>query len=231
MTLGPRILVVEDEVPIQELLRFALDQAGFQTQLVGSAEQALQAINQELPAVVLLDLMLPGMSGQQLARKLRADPRCRDLPIIMVTALAEEQQRVQGLEMGADDYVTKPFSPKELIARIRAVLRRRAPHQAGETVEIGCIQLDPGQWRVTVDGAEVNLPPTEFELLQFLLTHPNRVFSRDQLLNALRGDHRFLEERTVDVYIRRLRAALGEKGEAMIETVRGVGYKLVAPKR
>lgn len=230
MTLGPRVLVVEDEVAIQELLRFSLDQAGFQTQLVASAEAALAVIGDELPAVVLLDLMLPGMSGQALAKKLRADPRTRDLPLIMVTALAEEEQRVRGLEIGADDYVTKPFSPKELIARIRAVLRRRAPHQAGDAVELCGIRLDPGQWKVTVDGTEVAMPPTEFELLQFLLTHPNRVFSRDQLLNALRGDHRFLEERTVDVYIRRLRAALGDKGEAMIETVRGVGYKLVPAK-
>jgi two-component system phosphate regulon response regulator PhoB len=229
MSLSPKILVVEDEVAIQALLRYSLDQAGFRTELVDSAERAMASIAQELPAVVLLDLMLPGMNGQAMARKLRADPRTRDLPLIMVTALAEEDQRVQGLEIGADDYVTKPFSPKELIARIRAVLRRRAPHQAGETVELCGVRVDPSQWRVTVDGNDITLAPTEFELLQFLLTHPNRVFSRDQLLNALRGDHRFLEERTVDVYIRRLRAALGARGETLIETVRGVGYKLSSP--
>lgn len=226
----PRVLVVEDEVAIQELLRFSLQQAGFDTVVVDSAEQALAEVASELPAVVLLDLMLPGMSGIALARHLRAEARTRHLPIIMVTARAEEIDRIQGLDLGADDYVTKPFSPKELVARIRAVLRRRAPHQAGDVVEIGVVRLDPTDHAVTVDGQPLALGPTEFELLQFLMNHPNRVFSRDQLLNALRGDHRFLEERTIDVYVRRLRAALGPDAEAMIETVRGLGYKLVAPR-
>lgn len=226
----PRILVVEDEVAIQELLRFSLQQAGFDTVVVDSAEQALAEVASELPAVVLLDLMLPGMSGVALARHLRAEARTRHLPIIMVTARAEEVDRIQGLDLGADDYVTKPFSPKELVARIRAVLRRRAPHQAGDAVEIGVVRLDPTDHAVTVDGQPLALGPTEFELLQFLMNHPNRVFSRDQLLNALRGDHRFLEERTIDVYVRRLRAALGPGAEAMIETVRGLGYKLVSPR-
>jgi two-component system phosphate regulon response regulator PhoB len=224
------VLVVEDESAIQELLRYSLMQAGFEAIVVGSAEDAAREIDRQLPAVALLDLMLPGMSGVALAKRLRAEVRTRDLPIIMVTARAAENDRVQGLEIGADDYVTKPFSPKELIARIRAVLRRRAPHQAGDAVEIGPLRLDPVEHAVSCGGETVALGPTEFELLQFLMNHPNRVYTRDQLLNALRGDHRFLEERTIDVYIRRLRAGLGPTGESMIETVRGVGYKLSAPR-
>jgi two-component system phosphate regulon response regulator PhoB len=227
----PRVLVVEDEEAIQELLRYSLVQAGFQAVVVGSAEQGLAEINAELPAVLLLDLMLPGMSGISLARRLRNDARTKDLPILMVTARAEEGDRVEGLELGADDYVTKPFSPKELIARIRAVLRRRAPHLAGDAVEIGGVRLDPVSRTITCAGRQVNLGPTEFELLQFLLNNPNRAYTRDQLLNVLRGDHRFLEDRTIDVYIRRLRAGLGERGDALIETVRGVGYKLVSPAK
>jgi two-component system phosphate regulon response regulator PhoB len=222
----PRILVVEDEVAIQELLRYTLEQAAFEVVIANSAEQALAEIRNQLPAMVLLDLMLPGMSGVVLAKRLRSEARTRELPIIMVTARADEGDRVQGLDLGADDYVTKPFSPKELIARIRAVLRRRAPHLAGDPVEIGDVRLDPGARTVTCDGQPVALGPTEFELLQYLMNHPNRALTRDQLLNALRGDHRFLEDRTIDVYIRRLRAGLGPAGDAMIETVRGIGYKL-----
>lgn len=227
----PRILVVEDEVAIQELLRYTLEQAAFEVVIADSAEQALTEIRSQLPAMVLLDLMLPGMSGVVLAKRLRSEARTRELPIIMVTARADEGDRVQGLDLGADDYVTKPFSPKELIARIRAVLRRRAPHLAGDPVEIGtlrgAVRLDPSSRTVTCDGQPVALGPTEFELLQYLMNHPNRALTRDQLLNALRGDHRFLEDRTIDVYIRRLRAGLGPAGEEMIETVRGIGYKLV----
>ncbi|MFN3883809.1 MAG: response regulator [Rhodocyclaceae bacterium] len=227
----PRILVVEDEAAIQELLRYSLEQAAFEVAIVASAEAALGEIRNRLPALVLLDLMLPGMSGVALAKRLRSDARTRELPIIMVTARGEEADRVHGLEIGADDYVSKPFSPKELIARIRAVLRRRAPHLAGDPVEIGPLRLDPGARTVTCHGQAVSLGPTEFELLQYLMTHPNRALTRDQLLNALRGDHRFLEDRTIDVYIRRLRAGLGPAGDALIETVRGVGYKLVSPPR
>ncbi|MEW5780818.1 MAG: response regulator [Pseudomonadota bacterium] len=227
----PRILVVEDEIAIQELLRYSLEQAAFEVVVVGSAEAALEEIRQRLPALVLLDLMLPGMSGSALAKRLRSDARTRELPIIMVTARADESDRVQGLDIGADDYVSKPFSPKELIARIRAVLRRRAPHLAGDPVEIGPVRLDPGSRTVTCHGQPVTLGPTEFELLQYLMNHPNRALTRDQLLNALRGDHRFLEDRTIDVYIRRLRAGLGPVGEQLIETVRGIGYKLVSPSR
>lgn len=228
MSAAPRILVVEDEAPIQELLRYALTQASFDVTVVPTAEQALVEIRSELPAVVLLDLMLPGMSGVTLAKHLRQESRTRDMPLIMVTARAEESERVAGLELGADDYVTKPFSPKELVARIRAVLRRRAPHLAGDPVESGPLRLDPEARTVTCDGRPVDLGPTEFELLQYLMNHPGRALSRDQLLNALRGDHSFLEDRTVDVYIRRLRAKLGSHGETMIETVRGIGYKFAA---
>lgn len=225
----PRILVVEDETAIQELLRYSLEQAPFEVIVVTSAEQALAQIRGELPSVVLLDLMLPGMSGISLAKQLRAEPRTRELPIIMVTARAEEADRVTGLDLGADDYVTKPFSPKELIARIRAVLRRRAPHLAGDPVEVGSLRLDPQAHTVTCAGQAIELGPTEFELLKYLMNHPDRAITRDQLLNALRGDHSFLSDRAIDVYIRRLRAGLGPLGETMIVTVRGVGYKLARP--
>jgi two-component system phosphate regulon response regulator PhoB len=223
----PRILVVEDEPAIQELLVYTLRQGGYEPVATATAERAIKVITEQLPALALLDVMLPGMSGIDLARRLRADARTRDLPIIMVTARGEEGDRVQGLELGADDYVTKPFSPKELLARIRAVLRRRAPHQAGEAVAAGRVRLDPVAHAVTVDGALVALGPTEFQLLQFLMSNPNRAYSRDQLLNALRGDHAFLEDRTVDVYIRRLRASIGDDEQVLIQTVRGIGYKLV----
>lgn len=225
----PRILVVEDEVAIQELLRYSLEQSAFEVRVVDTAEAALDEIRDQLPSMVLLDLMLPGMSGVTLAKRLRGEARTRELPIIMVTARADETDRVQGLDLGADDYVSKPFSPKELIARIRAVLRRRAPHLAGDPVEIGPVRLDPASRSVTCDGQAATLGPTEFELLQYLMTHPNRALTRDQLLNALRGDHRFLEDRTIDVYIRRLRAGLGPAGDTLIETVRGIGYKLTSP--
>lgn len=225
-----RILVVEDELAIQELLRYSLEQASFDVVVVDSAEAAMREIHARLPAMILLDLMLPGMSGVALAKRLRSESRTRELPIIMVTARADETDRVQGLDLGADDYVTKPFSPKELIARIRAVLRRRAPHLAGDPVEVGPVRLDPVSRTVSCAGNPVTLGPTEFELLQYLMNHPNRALTRDQLLNALRGDHRFLEDRTIDVYIRRLRAGLGPLGDALIETVRGIGYKLSAPQ-
>lgn len=223
-----RILVIEDEVSIQELLCYSLERAGFEVIAVATAEQGLAEIRSELPSIVLLDLMLPGMSGVALAKQLRSDSRTRDLPLIMVTARAEESDRVGGLDIGADDYVTKPFSPRELKSRIRAVLRRRAPHLAGEPVEIGLVHLDPAARTVTVEGQPVDLGPTEFDLLQYLMHHPNRAMTREQLLNALRGDHKALVDRTVDVYVRRLRGALGPAGEAMIETVRGIGYKLTS---
>jgi two-component system phosphate regulon response regulator PhoB len=221
----PRILVVEDEPAIQELLRITLAPAGFEVEIAGSAEDGLEAVRRELPEAALIDWMLPGVSGLQMARLLRGDQRTRMLPIIMLTARGDEGDRVSGLETGADDYITKPFSPRELVARLRAVLRRRAPQHSGDVIEIDGIRLDPAAVAVTVDGDSCALGPTEFKLLRLLMSHPARVFNRGQLLDLVWGDHRFVEERTVDVSIRRLRAAIGSKGETLIETVRGVGYR------
>ena len=220
------ILVVEDEPAILELVAVNLRHAGFQVVSATSAEEGETVIRHELPDLLVLDWMLPGQSGVGLARKLRADERTRELPIIMLTARVHEEDKIQGLEAGADDYVTKPFSPKELVARIRAVLRRRAPHLAGEAVEIGTLSLNPATHRVLADGQPVELGPTEFRLLFFFMTHPERVYSRAQLLDEVWGDHVFIEERTVDVHIRRLRAALEPSGhQDLIETVRGTGYR------
>ena len=220
------ILVVEDEPAILELVAVNLRHAGFQVVRATSAEEGETVIRHELPDLLVLDWMLPGQSGVGLARKLRADERTRELPIIMLTARVHEEDKIQGLEAGADDYVTKPFSPKELVARIRAVLRRRAPHLAGEAVEIGTLSLNPATHRVLADGQPVELGPTEFRLLFFFMTHPERVYSRSQLLDEVWGDHVFIEERTVDVHLRRLRAALEPSGhQDLIETVRGTGYR------
>jgi two-component system phosphate regulon response regulator PhoB len=222
-----RVLVVEDEVAIQELLTVVLATGGFDIEVAGSAEEALQSINKALPEAVLIDWMLPGMSGQQLARHLRGEQRTAELPLIMLTARGNENDRVAGLETGADDYVTKPFSPRELVARIRAVLRRRMPQHAGDIVLVSGVRLDPTTLSVTTDGDECQINPTEFKLLRLLLSQPGRVFNRHQLLDLVWGDHRYVEERTVDVSIRRLRVALGPRGDDLIETVRGVGYRFV----
>ena len=222
----PTILVVEDEPAIQELIVINLKHAGFLVVRAGSAEEAESAIRAALPDLVLLDWMLPGQSGVALAKKIRADERTREMPIIMLTARAHEEDKVQGLEAGADDYVTKPFSPKELVARVRAVLRRRAPHLAGEAVEIGNLALNPATHRVLAGSQPIELGPTEFRLLFFFMTHAERVYSRAQLLDEVWGDHVFIEERTVDVHIRRLRAALEPSGHhERVETVRGTGYR------
>lgn len=222
----PIVLVVEDEPAIQELLAINLKHAGFGVVQAGTAEEAESLVRAALPDVVLLDWMLPGQSGAALLKRLRADRRSRELPVIMLTARVHEEDKVQGLEAGADDYVTKPFSPRELIARIRAVLRRRAPHVAGEAVEVGKILLNPATHRVMVNGQPVELGPTEFRLLFFFMTHVERVYSRAQLLDEVWGDHVFIEERTVDVHIRRLRAALEASGHhERVETVRGTGYR------
>ena len=220
------ILVVEDEPAILELVSVNLRHAGFQVLRTTSAEEAETIIANELPDLLVLDWMLPGKSGVSLARKLRNYERTRELPIIMLTARVHEEDKIQGLEAGADDYVTKPFSPKELVARIRAVLRRRAPHLAGEAVEVGTLSLNPATHRVLAAGQPVELGPTEFRLLFFFMTHAERVYSRAQLLDEVWGDHVFIEERTVDVHIRRLRAALEPSGHhERIETVRGTGYR------
>jgi len=223
---SPAILVVEDEPAIQELLAVNLRHAGFEVIRAGSAEEGEAAIRAAMPDVAILDWMLPGQSGVALAKKLRQDERTRELPIIMLTARVHEEDKIQGLEAGADDYVTKPFSPKELVARVRAVLRRRSPHLAGETVEVDGLALNPGTHRVTVGGQPLELGPTEFRLLFFFMTHPERVYTRAQLLDEVWGDHVFIEERTVDVHIRRLRAALEPSGRhERVETVRGTGYR------
>ncbi len=227
--MGGRVLVVEDDPAIQALLRFTLEKSGFEPTIVASAEEGAAALRDVLPDVVLIDWMLPKMSGIALARQLRRDARCADLPIILVTARGEEGDRVEGLEAGADDYLVKPFSPRELVARINAVLRRRAPHAAEAVLQAGALRLDPASHEVTLNGLRLDMAPTEFRLLRFLMANPGRVFSRAQLLDKVWGDHVFIEERTVDVHVRRLRLALGEAGEAgeaLIETVRGTGYRL-----
>ena len=221
------VLVVEDEPAIQELIAANLGRAGYRVFQAGDAETAQRQVKQALPDLILLDWMLPGTSGIEWARRLRSDARTRDIPIIMLTARSEERDKIAGLETGADDYVTKPFSPRELLARIKAVLRRRSPHATEDAVSVGGLHLDPATHRVTAGGRDVNLGPTEFRLLHFLMTHAERVHSRVQLLDQVWGDHVFVEERTVDVHIRRLRAALEADGhDALIQTVRGNGYRL-----
>lgn len=223
------ILVVEDEPAIQELIAVNLSFAGHKVLRAYDADQAATLINAELPDLILLDWMLPGASGLTLARRLRSDERTRDVPVIMLTAKGAEQDKVDGLEAGADDYITKPFSPKELIARIKAVLRRRAPQLTDDVIDVGGLRLDPVTHRLTGHDQSLSIGPTEFKLLHFFMTHPERVFSRAQLLDQVWGDHVFVEERTVDVHIRRLRRALEPSGhDILIETVRGSGYRFTA---
>ena len=220
------ILLVEDEPAIQELIAANLMRAGHHVVRAGDAETAQRIVRDALPDLILLDWMLPGMSGVEFAKRLRSEERTRSIPLIMLTARGEEQDKVAGLEAGADDYVTKPFSPRELVARIKAVLRRRAPETTEDAVEIGGLRLDPATHRLAADGNPVNLGPTEFRLLHFLMTHPERVHSRAQLLDQVWGDHVFIEERTVDVHIRRLRSALEpSQHDGLVQTVRGSGYR------
>lgn len=227
----PSILVVEDEPAILELLKVNLVDAGYEVKTAEDAETAQAQLKEDLPDLLLLDWMLPRQSGLALAKQLRADSRTRELPIIMVTARADESDKVAGLEAWVDDYVTKPFSPRELKARIKAVLRRRAPEAAQEPLAAGPLTLDPITHRVSVDGTPVHLGPTEFRLLRFLLARPERVHSRAQLLDQVWGDQVYIEERTVDVHIRRLRLALEPTGQdGLIETVRGAGYRLSIPR-
>ncbi|MEN9930232.1 MAG: phosphate regulon transcriptional regulator PhoB [Pseudomonadota bacterium] len=225
------ILIVEDEPSIAELIAVNLSHAGFLPVRAFQTEQASQLMKEVLPDLVVLDWMLPGKSGVQFAKELRSNERTKDIPIILLTARSEEMDKIAGLEAGADDYVTKPFSPKELVARIRAVLRRRSPQLADEVVQINNLRLDPVSHRVLatngVDEVSLDLGPTEFRLLHFFMTHPERVHSRGQLLDKVWGDHVFVEERTVDVHIKRLRAALAPSNcQNLIETVRGSGYRL-----
>ncbi len=223
------ILVVEDEPAIQELLALNLTQAGHNAIRALSVEQAQLLIRETLPDLIILDWMLPGMSGIEYARKLKTDDVTKAIPIIMLTARGEESDKVRGLEVGADDYVTKPFSPRELNARIKAVLRRRAPQMTDDPIEASGLRLDPTTHRVTGNGASLELGPTEFRLLHYLMSNPERVHSRSQVLDRVWGDRVFVEDRTVDVHIRRLRLALADSGhEDLIQTVRGVGYRFSA---
>ena len=224
--MSAKILIVEDEPAIQELLAFNVMQAGFQALRAEDAESMWQQVHSNIPDLILLDWMLPGTSGVVLAKQLRADARTKAIPIIMLTARGEERDKILGLESGADDYITKPFSPRELMARIRAVLRRHMTALPDETVAIGGLELSSVTHRVTAKGAGVELGPTEFRLLHFFMTHAERVYSRAQLLDQVWGTQAFVEERTVDVHIRRLRAALEPvEMDRLIQTVRGSGYR------
>jgi two-component system, OmpR family, phosphate regulon response regulator PhoB len=225
-----QILIVEDEPAIAELVAMNLRHEGHISRVAASADEAQASVQSALPDLVVLDWMLPGESGLALARRWRSDSRTKALPILMLTARSAESDLVQGLDAGADDYVAKPFSPAELMARIRAVLRRKAPEAAASVIEVGALKLDPLTMRVSANGQPVQLGPTEFRLLRYLMSHPERVHSRAQLLDRVWGDHVFIEERTVDVHIKRLRAVLEPSNcAAMIETVRGAGYRLARP--
>ncbi len=221
----PRVLIVEDEPSIAELISVNLRHNGFQPVWAEDGIAAQRELDAVLPDVILLDWMLPGQSGLALARKWRGDARARTVPILMLTARGDEPDKVAGLDAGADDYITKPFSTQELLARIRAVLRRRAPEQVGDSVSIAGLVLDASTHRVSWKERPLKVGPTEFKLLHYLMKHPERVHSRSQLLDKVWGDHVFIEERTVDVHVKRLRESLGAAG-AMIETVRGAGYRL-----
>jgi two-component system, OmpR family, phosphate regulon response regulator PhoB len=223
------ILVVDDEAAIREMLGFALRQEGYNYQAAADAEQAWRQINEALPDIVLLDWMLPGISGVELARRLKRDPNTRALPLIMLTARDEEEDKVRGLNVGADDYITKPFSTVELSARIKAVLRRSAPLTSQEVIEVEGLRLDPGSYRLSVGDKALEIGPTEFRLLHFFITHPERVYSRSQLIDRVWGDNVYVEERTVDVHIRRLRKSLEPSGhDKLVQTVRSVGYRFSA---
>ncbi len=224
--MGKRILIVEDEPAIREMVAFALGGAGLEARGAADAAGAQALIAERLPDLILLDWMLPGLSGIELARRLKKDELTREVPIIMLTARGEEEDKVRALDVGADDYVTKPFSPRELIARIKAVLRRASPHAGGACIEVEGLGLDPDSHRVTVMGQVVEVGPTEFRLLHFFMTHPERVYSRAQLLDRVWGSNVYVEERTVDVHIRRLRKALSTSGhDRLIQTVRSAGYR------
>ncbi|MEY4882957.1 MAG: hypothetical protein RIS34_811 [Pseudomonadota bacterium] len=223
----PGVLIVEDEPAIAELIAVNLRHNGFRPLWAMDSASAQRELDAVLPDVILLDWMLPGESGLSLARRWRADVRTKSVPIIMLTARGDEMDRVAGLDAGADDYIAKPFSTKELLARIRAVLRRRTPEHSGGVVSIGALSLDAATHRVNFNDQMLKLGPTEFKLLHYLMNHAERVHSRSQLLDKVWGDHVFIEERTVDVHVKRLREALGSAGQ-MIETVRGAGYMLTA---
>ncbi len=226
----PRVLIVEDEKPIREMLAFALKRAGFEVDEAGDSRSARAALVDRRPDLVLVDWMLPDTSGLELTRAIKRAAETRDLPIIMLTARTEEGDKIAGLDGGADDYVTKPFSPRELVARINAVLRRAgAGGDETERVTVEGLSLDRASHRVSAGERTVPLGPTEFRMLEFLMTHPDRVYTREQLLDRVWGGNVYLEERTIDVHIRRLRKALEDFGyDRLIQTVRGAGYRLSA---
>lgn len=221
-----RILVVEDEQPIREMLSFILDQHGYQAVEAGDIDSAQAQLREPYPELILLDWMLPGGSGVALCKQLKRDEATRQIPVIMLTARGEEEDKVRGLEAGADDYITKPFSPKELTARLHAVMRRVSPTSVDEVIEVQGLKLDPVSHRVSAEEKALDMGPTEFKLLHFFMTHPERVYSREQLLNNVWGTNVYVEDRTVDVHIRRLRKAIEETGhDRLIQTVRGAGYR------
>ena len=223
----PRILIVEDEPAIAELIAVNLQHGGFESIIANDSVTAQRALDTALPDAILLDWMLPGQSGLSLARHWRKQERTKSIPILMLTARGDESDKIAGLDSGADDYITKPFSTQEMLARIRAVLRRRAPETAGDCVTVGELVLDAATHRISFRNQELKLGPTEFKLLHFFMTHTERVHSRSNLLDKVWGDHVFIEERTVDVHVKRLREALGSAG-VMVETVRGAGYRFTA---
>ncbi|AWL11106.1 Phosphate regulon transcriptional regulatory protein [Saliniradius amylolyticus] len=221
-----RVLLVEDEAPIREMIRFVLEQSGFDTIEAEDYDVAMDKVKEPYPDIILLDWMLPGGSGVQLAKKLKQHEHTREIPIIMLTARGEEEDKVRGLEAGADDYVTKPFSPKELVARIKAVIRRVTPTSSDELIEYNGLVLDPVSHRVSANDEPLDMGPTEFKLLHFFMSHAERVYSREHLLDNVWGTNVYVEDRTVDVHIRRLRKAISRHGhDAMIQTVRGAGYR------
>jgi two-component system phosphate regulon response regulator PhoB len=223
---APIVLVVEDESSIRDMLSFTLQTAGMTVREAGNAEQGWQLALSDAPDVILLDWMLPGVPGVSLLSRLKSHDKLKHIPVIMLTARADESDQLQGFELGADDYVTKPFSPRTLLARIRVLLRRFDDTLDGEMIVAGRMQLDNGSHRLTIDGNEVKLGPKEFRLLQFFMAHINRVFTRNQLLDEVWGDRVVVEDRTIDVHIRRLRRALEDQGcESYIQTIRGSGYR------
>jgi two-component system phosphate regulon response regulator PhoB len=220
-----RVLIVDDEAPIREMLTLALEMAGYDVVEASNAQQAMAEIVDNRPDLMLLDWMMPGTSGIELARRLKKDSLTADIPIIMLTAKGDEDHKVKGLEAGADDYITKPFSPRELVARLKAVLRRTSPNGEEVVIEVEGLAMDPVSHRVTSNGTPLDIGPTEFKLLNFFMTHQDRAFSRGQLLDYVWGGNVYVEERTVDVHIRRLRKALGDQHAPLIQTVRGMGYR------
>lgn len=222
---GKTVLIVDDEAPIREMLSVALHMAGYQCLEAANAQTAHEHIVDHQPDIILLDWMMPEVSGIELARRLKRDPNTADIPLIMLTARGEEDNKIQGLEAGADDYITKPFSPRELVARLKAVLRRTATAGIDEAIEVQGLRLDPASQRVSSDGTPLEMGPTEFRLLQFFMAHPERAYTRGQLLDQVWGGNVYVEERTVDVHIRRLRLTLGEKHRHLVQTVRGTGYR------